>query len=165
VCTWGVTSSASVYMGCDILCECAHGVWHPLRVCTWGVASSASVYMGCGILCECAHGVWHPLRVCTWGVASSVSVHMGCGIICECAHGVWHPLRPVSMALRKKSSTMFSPNVQSTDLLMDCTTWRFWTMRQSNGCSTLAPRSSAPKQWFDEQAQQKKKTRPQHKIM
>jgi len=23
---------------------------------------------------------------------------------------------------------------------MDCMTWRFWTMRQSNGCSTPAPR-------------------------
>ena len=30
---------------------------------------------------------------------------------------------------------------------------RFWMMRQSNGCSTFAPRSSTAKQWFEELAQ------------
>ena len=39
-------------------------------------------------------------------------------------------------------------NVQSIDLLMVCTAWRCWTMRQLNGCSIPAPRSSAAKQWF-----------------
>jgi len=31
-------------------------------------------------------------------------------------------------------------------------------MRQSNGCSTSATRSSAAKQWFEQLAQKKKKT-------
>jgi len=51
---------------------------------------------------------------------------------------------------------MLSSNVQSTDLLMDCTAWRFSTMRQPNGCSTPAPKSSAAKQWIEELAQKKK---------
>ena len=50
-----------------------------------------------------------------------------------------------------------SANVQSIDLLMDCTAWRFWTMRQSNGCSTPAPTSSATKQMFEELAQKMQK--------
>jgi len=66
-----------------------------------------------------------------------------------CTNGVWPPLRPVSVAQKNKSSTMLSSNVQSIDLLMDCTAWRFWTMRQSNGCSTSTPRSSAAKQWTE----------------
>jgi len=40
---------------------------------------------------------------------------------------------------------------------MDCMTWRFRTMKQSIGCSTSAPRSSAAKQWFEQLAQKKKK--------
>ena len=48
-------------------------------------------------------------------------------------------IQPVSVAQKNKPSTTLSSNVQSIDLLMDCTAWRFWTMRQSNGCSTLAP--------------------------
>ena len=49
-------------------------------------------------------------------------------------------------------------NVQSTDLLIDCTAWRLSTMRQSNGCSTPASRSSAAKQWLEQLSQKKKKT-------
>ena len=60
-----------------------------------------------------------------------------------CTNGVCPPLRPVSVAQKNKPSTMLSSNVQSIDLLMDCMAWRFWTIRQSNGCSTPAPRSSA----------------------
>ena len=30
---------------------------------------------------------------------------------------------------------------------VDCTAWRFWIMRQSNGCSTLTSRCRAAKQW------------------
>ena len=42
---------------------------------------------------------------------------------------------------------------------MDCMAWRFWTIRQSNGCSTPVPKSSAAKQWIKEKlAQEKKKT-------
>ena len=52
---------------------------------------------------------------------------------------------------------MLSSNVQSIDLPMDCMAWRFWTMRQVNGCSTPAPRSSAAKQWFEQLAQKTKK--------
>jgi len=54
----------------------------------------------------------------------------------------------VSVAQKNKPSTMLSSNVQSIDLPMDCMAWRFRMMRQSNGCSTPAPRSSAVKQWF-----------------
>ena len=42
---------------------------------------------------------------------------------------------------------MLSSNVQSTNLLMDCRAWRFWTMRQSNGFS--APPSSDSVTRFD----------------
>jgi len=62
-----------------------------------------------------------------------------------CTNGVWLPLRPVSVAQKNKPSTMLSSNVQSIYLPMDCTAWQFWTMRQSNGCSTPAPRSSVAK--------------------
>ena len=68
-----------------------------------------------------------------------------------CTNGVWTPLRPVSVAQKNKPSTMSSSNVQSIDLLTDCTTWRFWTMRQRNGCSTPAPKSSAAKQRIKEE--------------
>ena len=51
-----------------------------------------------------------------------------------CTNRVWRPLRPVSVAQKHKPSTM------------DCTAWRFWTMRQPNGCSTPAAKSSAVKQ-------------------
>ena len=47
-----------------------------------------------------------------------------------------------------KPLTMFSSSVQSIDLPVNCTAWRFW-MRQSFGCSTLAPRSSVAKQWTE----------------
>ena len=66
-----------------------------------------------------------------------------------CTNEVCPPLRPVSVAQKNKPSTMLSSNVQSIDLLVDCMAWRFWTMRQLNGCSTPAPRSSAVKQWFE----------------
>jgi len=53
--------------------------------------------------------------------------------------------------------TMLSSNVQSINLPMDCTAWPFWTMRQSNSCSTPAPRSSVGKQWFEQLAQATKR--------
>jgi len=73
-----------------------------------------------------------------------------------CTNGVWPPLRPVSVAQKNKPSTMLSSNVQSIDFPTDCMAWRFWTMRQPNGCSTPAPKSSATKQWIEELAQKKK---------
>ena len=73
-----------------------------------------------------------------------------------CTNGVWPPLRPVSVAQKNKPSTTLSSNVQSIDLHMDCMAWRLWTMRQSNGCSTPALRSSAAK-WLKELAQKMKK--------
>ena len=72
-----------------------------------------------------------------------------------CTNGVWPPLRSVSVAQKNKPSTMLTSNVQSIDLLMDCMARWFWTMRQSNGCSTSAPRASAAKQWIEELAQKK----------
>jgi len=60
---------------------------------------------------------------------------------------VWSPLQPGSVAQKNKPLAKLPSNVQSINLLMDSTAWRFWTMRQLNGCSTLAPRSSAAKQW------------------
>ena len=44
---------------------------------------------------------------------------------------------------------------------MDCTAWRFWTMRQSNDCSTPAQRWSTAKQWLEQLAQKKKKIHTQ----
>jgi len=38
-----------------------------------------------------------------------------------CTNVVWPPLQPVSVAQKDKPSTMLSSNVQSIDLLMDCT--------------------------------------------
>ena len=52
---------------------------------------------------------------------------------------------------------MSSSKVQSIDLPTDCTAWRFWMMRQPNGCSTPAPKFSAAKQWIKELAQLKEK--------
>jgi len=89
-------------------------------------------------------------------------IGIGCFHCCLC-RWVWLPLRTVSVAQKNEPSTMLSTNVQSIDLPMNCTALRFWTMRQSNGCSTPAPRSSAAKQWLEELAQKKKKTRCSHK--
>jgi len=72
-----------------------------------------------------------------------------------CTNGVWLLLRPVSVAQKNKPSTMLTSNVQSIDLPTDCMAWRLWTMRQLNGCSTPAPRSSAAMQWFQQLAQKK----------
>ena len=66
------------------------------------------------------------------------------------------PLRPVRVAQKNKPSNMLSFNVQSNNHLRDCTARQFWTMRQSNGCSTPAPRSSTVKQWFDQLVRKKK---------
>jgi len=70
-------------------------------------------------------------------------------------NGVCTFLRPVSVTQKNKPSTMLSSNIQSIDLPMDCTAWRFWAMRQPNGCSTHAPKSNAAKQWIKELAQTK----------
>ena len=76
-----------------------------------------------------------------------------------CTNGVWPPLRPVSVAQENKPLTMLSYNVHSIYLPMDCMAWRFWTIRQTNDCSTPAPRSGAAKQWFQQLAQKKKTIR------
>ena len=73
-----------------------------------------------------------------------------------CTNGVWPPLRPVSVAQKNKPSTMSSSSVQSIDLPTDCTAWRFWAMKQPNGCSTPAPKSSPAKQWIKEELAQTK---------
>jgi len=64
---------------------------------------------------------------------------------------VWPLLLPVSVS-QNQPSTMLSSNALPTDLLMNYTASLFWTMR-TNGCPTLAPRSSAPKQWSEELVQ------------
>jgi len=65
-----------------------------------------------------------------------------------CTNGVWPLLRPVNVAQKNKPSIILSSNVQSINFPMDCTGWPFWTMRQSNSCSTPAPQSSVAKQWL-----------------
>ena len=62
-------------------------------------------------------------------------VQMGHGLLCD----LWVWRRKTNL------STMLSSSVLSIDLLMDCTAWQFWAMRQPNGCSKPAPRSSAAK--------------------
>jgi len=44
--------------------------------------------------------------------------------------------------------TTLSFAIQSIDLPVECMAWRFWTMRQTNGCSAPAPRSSATYEWI-----------------
>jgi len=63
-------------------------------------------------------------------------------------NGVWSPLWPMSVAQKNKLSTMLSSNVQSINLLMDCTASSLWMMRQLNGCLTPALGSSASFQLF-----------------
>ena len=71
--------------------------------------------------------------LCKWGMASSAP--------CECD---------------AEEQPASSSNVQSIDLPTDWTVWRFWTMRQPNGFSTPAPKSSAAKQWIKEKLAQTK---------
>jgi len=52
-----------------------------------------------------------------------------------CTSEVLPSMRPVSVT-KNQPPTMSSSNVQCIDPLMDCTPWRFWTMRQLNGWST-----------------------------
>jgi len=68
----------------------------------------------------------------------------GVGCFHSCLHicGMAH-LWLVSVAQKNRPLTMLSFTVQSIDFLMECMAWRFWMTRQSNGCSTPAPRSSA----------------------
>ena len=56
-------------------------------------------------------------------------------------------LRPVSVTQKNNRSTTLSSNVQSINLHMDCIAWRYWMIRQLNGCSTLVPSSCAAKEW------------------
>ena len=83
-------------------------------------------------------------------IASILVLHVS---TLACTNGVWPHLRPVSAVQKNKPSTLLYSNVQSIDLLTDCTAWWFWMMRQLNGCSTPAPRSSAAKQWLKDLAQ------------
>jgi len=77
---------------------------------------------------------------------------------------VWPPLWPVSVVQKNKPSTMLSLNVQSINIPMDCTAWRFWMIRQLNGCSTPDTRSAVvqPSSALKEKAQIMKKN-IQHK--
>jgi len=77
------------------------------------------------------------------GSGSTASAPVSDASAPACTNGVWNLLRRVSVAQTNKPPTILSSNAQSADHLMDYTAWQFWTMRQSNGCSTSAPRSNA----------------------
>ena len=72
-------------------------------------------------------------------------VQMRYGLLCVL--WVWHRRTNRRPSRPPMSNLSTSPT--------DCTAWRFWTMRQPNGCSTPAPKSSAAKQWIKELAQKK----------
>jgi len=46
----------------------------------------------------------------------------------------------------------WSSAVHSIDFPMECMAWRFWMMRQCNGCTTPASRSDASKRWIERTA-------------
>ena len=106
------------------------------------------------IVTGCLHHQWNAVSPMECGVGGepwselTASAPVSGVSAPACTNGVWPPLRPVSAVHKNKPSTMLSSNVQSIDLRMDCMAWRFWTMRQPNGCSTPSPRSSSAKQWF-----------------
>ena len=113
------------------------------------------------IVTGCLHHQWNAVSPMECGVGGepwselTASAPVSGVSAPACTNGVWPPLRPVSVAQKNKPSTMLSSNVQSIDLTMDYMTWRFWTMRQPNGCSTPAPKSSAVKQqWIKEKLAQ-----------
>ena len=74
-----------------------------------------------------------------------------------CTNGVWPPLRLVSVAQKIKSSTMSSsksnPSTSPRTARPDGS--GRWD-RQPNGCSTPALKSSAAKQWINEEVAQTK---------
>ena len=63
-------------------------------------------------------------------------------------NGVWLPLRLVSVGQKNRLLTILSFIVQSINLPMEHMAWRF-LMKQSNGCSTSAPRPVAALQWVE----------------
>jgi len=68
----------------------------------------------------------------------------GVGRFCFCLHK-WDIVPTAACKCGSEEQTVDHVVLQcpAIDLPMDCTTWRFWMMRQSNGCSTPALRSSA----------------------
>jgi len=84
------------------------------------------------------------VNLTTSAPASGVSTHV-------CTNRVWPSQWPVVSGGQKNKPSSMS----YIDIPMDCTAWRFWMMRQSNGCSTPAVRSCAAKQWLEQQAQKK----------
>ena len=99
------------------------------------------------IVTGCLHHQWNAVSPMECGVGGepwselTASAPVSGVSAPACTNGVWPPLRPVSVAQKNKPSTM-SSTVQCIDLPMDCMAWRFWKMRQPNGCSTSAPRST-----------------------
>jgi len=57
---------------------------------------------------------------------------------------VWHLLRLVGMVQKNKPSTMLSSNVQSIDLPMECTAWRFWMTRNGMAAQHLPYQKHSP---------------------
>ena len=66
-------------------------------------------------------------------------VQMGYGLRCDLL--VWRR----TTNRRPRCPSVSNPSTSSWSARR--TAWRFWTLRQSNGCSTPAPTSSAAKQW------------------
>ena len=58
------------------------------------------------------------------------------------------PLRLVSVAQKNRPLTYCPSLSHESNSFMERMAWRFWTTRQSNGCSTPAPRYSAAEQWI-----------------
>ena len=98
-------------------------------------------------------GMTLPRRAWVW--LNHLRINVGC--FCSCLYK-WGTasFAACECGAEEQMSTMLSSNVQSIDLPMDCMAWWCWTMRQLNGCSTPAPRSSVAKQWFQQLAQKKK---------
>ena len=81
-------------------------------------------------------------------VGPAVSAPVSDVYVPVCTNEVLPLLLLVSVAKRNRPLTMLSFTVQSIDVPVERMARRFWMTRQSNGCSTPAPRSSAAWQWI-----------------
>jgi len=89
----------------------------------------------------------------TWGALSGSP--MECGEVGQHYNTLyiqpWH-WRPLSWNDLPRTTWVWL-NCQSIKLPMDCTAWRFWMMRQLNGCSTPAPDLVQPSSGLKQLAQ------------
>ena len=127
------------------LCRCAFWLENTTRLCTFILDIGTHTP---GMALTRTAWVWlNRLRTNVWYFRPAYT------------NGVWPLLRPMSVVQKDRPSTMLS-SVQSIDLTMDYTAWGFWMMRQSNGCSTPAPWSSAAQQWIERTTHAMKKNQP-----